>query len=95
MPFPLQKPRPFDRESIESLTAGVVGCYGLFRKDRWVYIGGGDIRQRLLAHLAGDRPGILNHRPTHWVVVETADHVTLEQELVLACDPVCNGSGPR
>lgn len=94
MLFPPQKPKPFDRDSIESLTSGILGCYGLFRRDRWVYIGGGDIRQRLLAHLSGDSPGILDHGPTHWVAVESADYEALERELVLACDPVCSGSGP-
>ncbi len=89
MPFPPQKPQPFDRGAVESLRSGVVGCYGLFRRDRWVYIGAGDIRARLLAHLDGDSPWILRHRPTHWVAVETADYEAVEREFVLACDPVC------
>jgi hypothetical protein len=93
VPFPPQKPQPFDRASIQGLRSGAVGCYGLFRRDRWVYIGRGDIRRRLLAHLDGDDPSILHERPTHWVAVETADPEALERELVLACDPVCNGTG--
>jgi hypothetical protein len=90
MPFPPQKPKPFDRASVEGLSAGVVGCYGLFRLDRWVYIGAGDIRQRLLAHLDGDIPSILRQQPTHWVALETADYEAVATNLVLACDPVCN-----
>ena len=90
MPFPPQKPKPFQRKSVESLPSGVVGCYGLFRKDRWVYIGKGDIRRALLAHLDGEIPWGLRDRPTHWVAVETADCDAVEQELVLTCDPVCN-----
>jgi hypothetical protein len=89
VPFPPQRPKPFDRASVETFAAGVVGCYGLFRRDRWIFIGTGDIRQRLLAHLEGDTPSILRQRPTHWVAVETLDHATMERELVLACDPVC------
>ena len=89
MPFPPQKPKPFDRKSVESLRPGQIGCYGLFRKDRWVYIGKGDIRQRLLGHLAGDIVRVLHSRPTHWVSVETADCDALEAELILACDPIC------
>ena len=42
VPFPPQKPKPFDRKSVESLRSGLIGCYGLFRKDRWVYIGKGE-----------------------------------------------------
>jgi hypothetical protein len=95
MPFPPQKPRPFDRESVESLRAGVVGCYGLFRRERWVYIGGGDIRRCLLAHLDGETPAIVGHRPTHWVSLETPDYEALARELILDCDPVCKGPGRR
>lgn len=95
MPFPPQRSRPFDRASVESLRSGAVGCYGLFRRDQWIYIGKGDIRQGLLAHLDGASPGILHHRPTHWVAVETANYEALERELVLACDPVCKEPGRR
>jgi hypothetical protein len=99
MPFPPQKPQPFDRACVEAVRSGMVGCYGLFQKDRWVYIGKGDIRQRLLGHLDDDGPWALAHRPTHWVAVETADYDAVERELVLACDPVytapTNGAGAQ
>jgi hypothetical protein len=95
VPFPPQKPKPFDRESVEAAPVGSVGCYGLFRKDRWIFIGKGDIRQGLLGHLNGDVPVILLQRPTHWVAVETPDYEVMERELVLACDPVCNRPLPR
>lgn len=74
---------------MESLRPGLIGCYGLFRKDRWVYIGKGDIRQRLLGHLGGDIMRVLQNRPTHWVAMETADCDAVEQELIIACDPIC------
>jgi len=90
MSFPPQKPKSFDRESVVALRSGVLGCYGLFRRDLWIYIGKGDIRQRLLAHLDGDRPWTLHHQPTHWVAVETDQYHALERELVLTCGPVCN-----
>jgi hypothetical protein len=78
---------------VEAFRPDVVGCYGLFRRDRWVYIGTGRIRERLLAHLDGDIPLILHYRPTHWVAVETANYDALEKELVLACDPLCKDPG--
>jgi hypothetical protein len=93
MPFPPQKPKRFDRPSVEQLRAGAVGCYGLFRQDRWVYIGKGNIRERLLAHLDGDSPSILEQHPTHWVAVEAADYDVLVRELVLTCEPLCNDPG--
>jgi hypothetical protein len=87
--FPPQKPKPFDRDAVATFHAGVMGCYGLFCRDRWVYIGAGDIRQRLLAHLDGDRPWTLADQPTHWVAVETPEYEAVERDLVLACGPVC------
>ena len=90
MPFPHQQPKPFDRASVEAFRPGVVGCYGLFCRDRWVYIGTGDIRQRLLGHLDGDRPWSLPDQPTHWVAVETADYDAVAKDLVVTCGPTCN-----
>ena len=89
MPFPPQKPKPFDRSSVESVSPGAVGCYGLFREDRWIYIGKGQIREQLLGHLGGDTPWPLPFGPTHWVAVETPDCDAVLKELVLACNPVC------
>jgi hypothetical protein len=89
VPFPPQKPKPFDRTAVADIKAGIVGCYGLFCRDRWIYIGGGDIQQRLLAHLDGDRPWPSTEQPTHWVAVEAADYAALTNDLVLACGPVC------
>jgi hypothetical protein len=88
--FPPQKPQLFDRAAVDAIRAGVVGCYGLFRRDRWIYIGGGDIRQRLLAHLDGERPWSTSEQPTHWVSVETTDYAAVTDDLVLACGPLCN-----
>ena len=92
MPFPPQKPKPFDLPSVESLNPSAVGCYGLFREDRWVYIGKGPIRERLLAHLGGDAPWSERDGPTHWVAVETAECDAMQEELALACNPICSGS---
>jgi hypothetical protein len=75
---------------VESFSPGAVGCYGLFREDRWVYIGKGPIREQLLAHLGGDAPWTVQNGPTHWVAVETPDYDALQKELVLTCNPVCD-----
>lgn len=89
MTFPPQKPQPFERAAVAGLRAGVVGCYGLFHRERWVYIGTGDIRSRLLAHLDGDRPWLADDEPTHWVVIETPEYETAARDLVVACAPSC------
>jgi hypothetical protein len=88
--FPNQPPKRFVRETIAPLSGEMVGCYGLFRRERWVYIGGGGIRAGLLAHLAGDHPWSTDDAPTHWVAVETADYEATAQQLICACRPCCN-----
>lgn len=90
MPFPQQTARLFTRANIEKLDLGQMGCYGLFKEGVWVYIGKGDIRTRLLAHLNGDNPCITAQRPTHWVDVLTPDSDAEEKRLILAHSPVCN-----
>jgi hypothetical protein len=51
MPFPQQNPIAFTQQGIESLNPDQYGCYGIFNSIRWIYVGKGDIRSRLLAHL--------------------------------------------
>ncbi len=90
MPFPKQKPRPFAKSDIESLSPNQKGCYGIFREGRWIYIGKGDIRERLRAHLNGDNPCINRQHPTHWMGVVTADYDDEEKRLIVECQPMCN-----
>jgi hypothetical protein len=56
MPFVQQTPRIFNRENVEALNPNQLGVYGLFKQGKWIHVGKGDIRQRLLAHLNGDNP---------------------------------------
>jgi len=91
MPFPKQEPRAFTVSNVEALNANQIGVYGLFRQDTWIYIGKGDIRQRLLDHLNGDNPCILQEEPTHWVdLVTEGDPSQREKELIAEFDPICN-----
>ena len=82
--------RAFTRENVEALNPNQIGVYGLFRDNTWVYIGRGDIRARLLAHLNGDNACITRESPTHWVDVVTSDDVNEEKRLILEHQPVCN-----
>jgi hypothetical protein len=90
MPFPNQTSRTFTRADVESLNKGQNGCYGLFKQGVWVYVGKGDIRQRLLDHLNGDNPCITRQAPTHYVTVLTQNMDQMEKTLILELDPVCN-----
>jgi hypothetical protein len=90
MPFPQQTPRAFTRENIESLKPDQDGCYGLYRQNNWIYVGKGDIRQRLLDHLNGDNSCINGSHPTHWVGVVTSDMDAEEKRLIRELRPSCN-----
>ena len=90
MPFPEQQPRVFTRANVETIQPGQLGCYGLFKPGEWIYVGKGDIRQRLLDHLNGDNPCINRRGPTHWVDEVTKNYNDREKQLILELDPVCN-----
>ena len=91
MPFPTQTARTFTRAAIEAITPGMMGCYGIFRHTQWIYIGKGDIRQRLLDHFNGDNPCITNAGPTHYVDEVTADYDARERALIDELGPTtCN-----
>jgi hypothetical protein len=90
MGFPPQTPVSFSRPSIETLPEGQIGCYGLYRPNNWIYVGRGDIRARLLAHLDGDNPCITRQGPTH-VVIEVAERAEeREKQLIRELRPLCN-----
>lgn len=68
-----------------------MGVYGLsINQDGWVYVGKGDIRQRLLDHLNGDNPCITRNGPTHWVDWVTGNMDAIEKALILELKPSCN-----
>lgn len=90
MPFPEQTPTAFNRQNIETLDPNQHGCYGLYRDGRWIYVGKGDIRDRLSKHYNGDNSCITLEGPTHWVDVVTADMDTEEKRLILELTPACN-----
>ena len=91
MPFPQQEPRPFTKVGIEWLAGNQRGCYGIFRAGLWIYVGKtGDLRVRLLQHLAGDNPRITREQPTHFVTLVTSNEAAMEVLLTLELDPVAN-----
>jgi hypothetical protein len=90
MAFQQQQPRFFNRPNVEALRPNQFGVYGLFRKGQWVYVGKGDIRQRLLDHLNRDNPCITREQPTHWMDEVTANMDEREKQLISELDPICN-----
>lgn len=90
MPFPQQVARPFTEQGIESLRPGQTGCYGIIGQGVWIYVGRGDIRNRLLKHLNGDNPCITRERPTHYYTAVTQDDENEEERLIQELNPACN-----
>lgn len=90
MAFIQQEPRPFNRVSIEALNPNQNGVYGIFNRDGCIYVGKGDIRSRLLAHLNGDNACITNSNPTHFVTELTVTESQRERELITELSPKCN-----
>jgi hypothetical protein len=90
MPFRSNDVRPFTRIAIEALDEGQTGVYGIFRENQWIYIGRGDIRERLLDHLNGDNDCIIAWGPTHWIAEVTPYPLSREIELTVEFNPPCN-----
>ena len=90
MGFPKQTAGVFTKANVETITEGQMGCYGLYKPSQWIYVGKGDIRTRLLAHLNNDNPCITTASPTHWVSEVTANYDAREKELIIEFNPACN-----
>ena len=90
MPFDNDQPWVFDRQGIESFGASHTGVYAIYNAQEWIYLGRGDIRQRLLEHFDGDIPSIATHAPTHFRAEVTADPINREKQLLREYPPSCN-----
>ncbi len=91
MPFPAQQAREFALAAVQAIEPGQMGCYGIYnRRGEWVYVGHGDIRQCMLAHVNGDNPCISRNDPAYWVSLLTSDHASQEKRLIEELMPICN-----
>jgi hypothetical protein len=90
MRFADLKGRAFTRDTVLNINANQVGCYGIFNAlDRCIYVGQGDIRDRMLAHVGGDNACIMRNEPNYWLVTVSADD-EVEKKLIIEYQPVCN-----
>lgn len=95
MPFTTRM-RPYTRQDVESINPNQNGVYGIFRNETAVYIGSGDIRERMLAHINGDIPCINKNTPNQWTgTLVSGDPTNLEGELIREYQPICNVVVPR
>lgn len=95
--MPLSKAvlRPFTKNDILSLNPNQYGVYAIFcgsPSNSWVYIGRGDIRTRMLAHINGDIPEIFKYTPHKWaaLIYAEAEQIVLEKQMILKYQPLCN-----
>ena len=93
MPFPDQPRRPFAAEEIERLPAGKRGVYGLFNEEGCVFVGKGNLRERLLLHLKSgyteESRCIRKSAPTWFLFEETENFVVRHMGLVVEYGPKC------
>ncbi len=95
MPF-TEKVRPYTKEVILDLDPNQNGVYGIFRDNIAIYIGSGDIKERMLAHINGDNPCITQNTPNQWIGKRLyGDPVRTEMGLIREYDPICNRIGRR
>jgi hypothetical protein len=90
MPF-ANKMRPYTKESILALSANQSGVYGIFHDTVAIYIGSGDLRDRLLDHISGDNACITANTPNLWTgEVLPSEPTGREGELIREYRPKCN-----
>lgn len=65
------------------------GVYALVRGDKVIYIGSGNIRERLQRHFKGDNPCITREAPTAYYRETCPDYRERERELREAYPPLC------
>jgi predicted GIY-YIG superfamily endonuclease len=90
MAFVEQPPIAFTRTAILALNPGQIGVYGIFNAQGWLYVGSGDIRERLLKHVNGDNAVLTASGPTGCVGEVTANYPAREKALILELQPKCN-----
>lgn len=83
-------PRAFTKDAVLAIKPGQNGVYGIYKANSWIYVGKGDIRDRMLAHINGDNPCITKNGATHWVAEVTSRMDAREKELIRELDPTCN-----
>jgi hypothetical protein len=93
VPFPDQPRRAFRADEIDRIRPGVRGVYGLFSDAGCVFVGKGNLRERLSMHL---KPGyteearcIRKHAVTYFLVEETENFVVRHMGLAVEYAPKC------
>ena len=93
MPFNSNDTGAFNKAAIEALGPNQMGVYGIYRGGQWIYIGAGDVRERLLSHLEGANSAdacIQAREPASWIAEMTSSYQGREGVLIREFKPPCN-----
>ena len=91
MPLRADYRAPFNQAGINQVPVTAKGVYGIFNSSIWIYVGKGEIRQRLQAHLDNDNPCITNSSPAGFIAeLVSGDPSNREVQLILELKPKCN-----
>lgn len=82
--------RPFTKDNILNLKPNQNGVYGIHNGVKWLYVGKGDIRTRMLEHFNGDIPSLWRNQPSQWCAIVTPNADALEKAEIIRCQPLCN-----
>lgn len=93
MPFPDQARRSFAAAEIERLPPGKRGVYGLFNDAGCVFVGKGNLRERLLLHLKSgyteEAHCVRKNAPAWFLIEETENFIVRHMGLVVEYAPRC------
>ena len=90
MAFAQQTTKKFTKKVVLEFKQVILGVYGLFREGKCVFVGKGNIRERLLGHLLNDNVCLNVAWPSHWVYEATEKADARWKELLLDLEPDCN-----
>ena len=103
--FYKQVSRSYTEANIKEVDKDVIGVYAIRRFDGdkmiWIYVGEGQVRDRMLDHLRGtDNEAdkcIKKSKPTNWKYLEVPKDTAkkLQDILIEEEDPPCNAQGNK
>lgn len=91
--IPHESAYAFEEQSVLTYAPHKMGVYLIYRTGKWIYVGHGDIQERLIAHVHGDKPDI-QREDASWFMFETCKSeeaaIAREKVLIFNYRPACN-----
>jgi predicted GIY-YIG superfamily endonuclease len=91
--IPHENAYAFDEQSVLTYAPSEMGVYFIYRTGKWLYVGHGNVQERLLGHVRGDKPE-LQREDAMWFMFETCkteeEAIAREKVLLFSYRPACN-----